>query len=176
MAAAERRAGRSDAVASNHDYHDDQSGLCAPVTVLPVLATLFPHNTHDPPHIAAVDVGIDATAGGLSATHSRRFAPSSFDRFRSNVPRGICPALRAISSTRQSENPNAGRFLKCVNAPVTTSASWIVSSLWFNSRSTAKAICSAVRSYTASSTHSASASTKWDTQAPGAMKDSAVFT
>jgi uncharacterized protein len=25
----------------------------------------------------------------------------------------VCPALRAISRTRQSEKPNAGRFLKC---------------------------------------------------------------
>ena len=39
----------------------------------------------------------------------RRAAPSSLLRFLSNVPRGVWPAFRAISRTRQSENPMAGR-------------------------------------------------------------------
>jgi len=37
-----------------------------------------------------------------------RSAPSSFASARSNVPIGRCPALRAISSTKQSENPSEG--------------------------------------------------------------------
>ena len=55
--------------------------------------------------------------------YCKRTAPSSFARFRSNVPSGRCPALRAVSRTRQSEKPNAGRFLNCSSAEVTTSAS-----------------------------------------------------
>jgi len=55
MAAAEHRAGRSDAGASNHNYHDvtqSKRSLCFR-HVLPVLAALFPHDTQDSPHIAA---------------------------------------------------------------------------------------------------------------------------
>jgi hypothetical protein len=37
-------------------------------------------------------------------------APSSLARSRSKVPSGRCPALRAISSSRQSEKPGAGRL------------------------------------------------------------------
>lgn len=59
----------------------------------------------------------------ISSTHCNRFVPSNFAKSRSNVPSGVCPALRAISRTRQSEKPNAGRFLKCSKAAVTTSAS-----------------------------------------------------
>jgi hypothetical protein len=38
----------------------------------------------------------------------RRTAPLSFARPRSKVASGKCPALRALSRTRQSENPNQG--------------------------------------------------------------------
>lgn len=37
-------------------------------------------------------------------------APSTLLRSRSNVPRGRCPAFRASSTSRQSENPRADRF------------------------------------------------------------------
>ena len=37
-----------------------------------------------------------------------RSAPSSLPRFLSNVPSGMCPALRAISRTRQSDKPRDG--------------------------------------------------------------------
>jgi hypothetical protein len=36
----------------------------------------------------------------------------TFARSRSNVPRGSCPAFRAISTMRQPENPRLARFLK----------------------------------------------------------------
>ena len=58
-----------------------------------------------------------------NSTHCNRFVPSNLAKSRSKVPSGMCPALRAISRTRQSEKPNAGRFLKCPSAVVTTSAS-----------------------------------------------------
>jgi short chain dehydrogenase len=58
-----------------------------------------------------------------NSTHCNRFTPANFAKARSKVPSGVCPALRPISRTRQSEKPKAGRFLKCPNAVVTTSAS-----------------------------------------------------
>ena len=42
----------------------------------------------------------------------RRSTPSTFESSRSNVPTGTCPALRAVSTTRQSEKPSVGRCLK----------------------------------------------------------------
>ena len=59
---------------------------------------------------SAIGARISDSGACLLATHSSRFASSSFDRLRSKVPRGIWPALRAISSTRQSVNPSDGRF------------------------------------------------------------------
>lgn len=55
----------------------------------------------------------------------RRCVPSSLPSPRSNVPSGRWPALRAVSSTRQSENPSAGRDRNCSSAWLTTSASWM---------------------------------------------------
>jgi hypothetical protein len=63
---------------------------------------------------------------GECIRYCKRAAPSSFAISRSNVPSGRCPALRAVSRTRQSENPRAGRFRYCSSADVTTSASWSV--------------------------------------------------
>ena len=51
------------------------------------------------------------------------WVPVSLARLRSNVPRGRCPAFRAIASTRQSENPNAGRSRKSSTAAATASGS-----------------------------------------------------
>ena len=42
--------------------------------------------------------------------HCSRFTRSNFARARSNVPSGVCPALRAISRTRQSEKPDEFRI------------------------------------------------------------------
>ena len=54
--------------------------------------------------------------------------PSSLLNPRSNVPSGRCPAFRAISSIRQSENPTAGRLENACNAAATTSGSCKMSS------------------------------------------------
>jgi len=63
-----------------------------------------------------IGIGIDVKAHSFTA-------PGSLPRSRSKVPSGKCPALRATSSKRQSENPSAGFFLKCSSAADTTSDS-----------------------------------------------------
>jgi hypothetical protein len=66
-----------------------------------------------------------ATAGHpveIPALYSR-MAPSSLLRSRSNVPRGRCPAFRASSTRRQSENPSAGRRRYVSRAAATASGS-----------------------------------------------------
>src|SRR5438876_7229631 len=112
---------------------------------------------------------------GNYQAHSR-WAPLSLPSSRSNVPSGKCPALRATSSTKQSENPSLGRLRKCSSAAPTTSASCNVRSRWLRNISTAVAIAAGPRSYTAASTHMASASTRCGTHAPLATTASAAAT
>jgi hypothetical protein len=66
--------------------------------------------------------------GSKAGSSYRPSAPSSFARFRSNVPNGKWPAFRAVSRIKQSENPNAGRLRYCSSAAATLSDSWIVRS------------------------------------------------
>ena len=54
-------------------------------------------------------------------------APSTLLRSRSKVPSGRCPAFRASSTRRQSENPNVGRSRNVSSAAATASGSWSVS-------------------------------------------------
>jgi hypothetical protein len=56
-------------------------------------------------------------------------APSSFEKFRSNVPNGRWPAFRAVSRIKQSENPSLGQLRYCSSAAATLSDSWRVESL-----------------------------------------------
>ena len=60
--------------------------------------------------------------GGRS-DHNRCTIGAKFDSALSKHPSGVCPAFLAISSTKQSENPSAGRRLKCASAATTVSAS-----------------------------------------------------
>ena len=64
-----------------------------------------------------------------SSLHYSFSAPSSLLKARSKVPSGRCPALRAISSRRQSEKPSRGRVRNAASARATTSESCNVSSL-----------------------------------------------
>ena len=80
-------------------------------------------------------VSPEPTPGGQS-----RCAPGSFPRSRLNVPSGRCPAARATSSTKQSENPKRGFRRKCSSAARTTSASATESASWLSNISTAIAM------------------------------------
>jgi len=53
-------------------------------------------------------------------------APSTLLRSRSNVPSGRCPAFRASSTSRQSENPRVGRLRNVSSAAATASGPWRV--------------------------------------------------
>jgi len=51
-------------------------------------------------------------------------APSTLLRCRSNVPSGRCPALRASSTSRQSEKPRVGCRRNVSSAAAAASGSW----------------------------------------------------
>src|SRR5262245_2622448 len=81
-----------------------------------------------------------------------------------------------MASTRQSENPSAGRCRKCPSASATLSESCTVRCWWFSNISTTVAMAAGALSYTETSTHTASTSTRCDTQAPGSTNLSAAAT
>ena len=64
-----------------------------------------------------------APGGVLKHRCHKQRAPSTRDIFLSNVPTGMCPALRATSTTRQSENPTARALANVACARRTTSSS-----------------------------------------------------
>jgi hypothetical protein len=110
---------------------------------------------------------------GLLGGAQSRSTSSSLLSSLSNVASGTCPALRADSSTMQSEKPSLGLRRNRAKAAATTSGSCNTKFRWLSSMSIAVASGLWGSSKTESKTQITSMRTMWDTQAPLATKASA---